>query len=236
VAGAFVKPGPATRPEAYIVFCLHELGGEGDANRWLANRRRDVAGLLTDTEPARLSDAQVEESHRLHRSFENSDLVVIDWEAALIVNLTGTCDEILTVLEMANLQMEEFRWIDQTLDRYLDRTYTELARSRWPLGIASGTALLTLRRLRIDLTRLTEGATNVTKFIGDWHLARVYLLARERFHLDQWRTSVEQRLGQLDQLYTLAHNEQYERRMLVLEAAIVVLFVIDLLAIFLWKA
>lgn len=75
----------------------------------------------------------------------------------------------------------------------------------------------------------------MTKFVGDWHLARVHRLARERFHLDQWRASVERRLGQLDQLYTLAHNELYERRMLVLEVAIVLLFVIDVLALFLWK-
>ncbi len=233
--GCLVRPGPVSDPEAYTVFCLTDLGGEPDANRWLAGREREAAGLLAETDPNRLSDAQVAEALRLQRSFENTDLVVIDWDAALAVDLAGPPEDVLVVLELANLQLEEFRWIDRTLDRYLDRAYAELGRPRWPLGTGAGAALRSLRRLRIDLARLVDEVTHVTKFVGDWHLARVHHLTRERFHLDQWRASVEDRLGQLDRLYTLAHGELYERRMLVLEVAIVVLFVIDLLALFLMK-
>jgi hypothetical protein len=233
--GCLVKPGPVSDPEAYTAFCLTDLGGEPDTNRWLADRQREAAGLLADTDPTRLSDAQVAEVLRLRRSFENADLVVIDWDAALVVDLTGYPEDVLLVLELANLQLEEFRWIDRTLDGYMDRAYDELGRPRWPLGTGSGAALRTLRRLRIDLAKLADEATHVTKFIGDWHLARVHLMARERFHLDQWRASVEDRLGQLDRLYTVAHNELHERRMLWLEVVIVALFVIDVLALFLWK-
>ena len=74
--------------------------------------------------------------------------------------------------------------------------------------------------------------TNITKFVGDWYLARVYLAARERFHLDRWRQSVEQRLSQLDQFYSVVQSEVYERRMLWLEILIAVFFAIDLYAIF----
>jgi hypothetical protein len=89
--------------------------------------------------------------------------------------------------------------------------------------------------LRVELAKLADEVTHVTKFIGDWHLARVYLLARERFHLDQWRASVVDRLGGLDQLYTLAQGERYNRRMLILEFIIVLLFAVDLVALFLLK-
>jgi hypothetical protein len=63
-------------------------------------------------------------------------------------------------------------------------------------------------------------------------LARVYLAAHERFHLDRWRSSVEHRLGQLDRLYSVFHAEINERRMLWLEIIIVVFFAVDLLALF----
>jgi hypothetical protein len=89
--------------------------------------------------------------------------------------------------------------------------------------------LRSIRGLRIDLTRLADEVTHTTKFVGDWHLARVYLLARERFHLDQWRASVEHRIGQLDNLYTLARGEVHDRQMLWLELLIVIFFAIDLL-------
>src|SRR5262245_1522177 len=119
---------PPTEPEAYSAFCLTTLGGADDANRWLDDHRRAVAGLLTEADPARLSDAQVAELLRLRPSFENSDLVVIDWDAALVADLTGYVDDVLYVLELANLQLEEFRVMDRTLDRYLEQAYKDLER------------------------------------------------------------------------------------------------------------
>jgi hypothetical protein len=231
LAEALVRPGSEADPEAYTVFYLKHLDGERDANRWLADRQREVAGLLTGTPAERLSEAQVGEVLRLRRSYENADLVVIDWDAALVVELDGSPEDVLFVLELANLQLEEFRWMDRALDHYLERAYVDLARRRWwAFGSAAG-VLRSLRQLRIDLTKLADEATHITKFVGDWYLARVYLLARERFHLDQWRASVEQRLGELDRLYTMTRGDLYDRRMLWLEAIIVIFFAIDLLFI-----
>jgi hypothetical protein len=113
-------------PEAYTVFCLTDLGGATDANAWLAGQRRAVAGLLTETMAEKLSDAQVAEVLRIQRSFENTDLAVIDWDAALVVDLTGYVDDVLYALELANLQLEEFRVMDARLDKYLDRAYADL--------------------------------------------------------------------------------------------------------------
>ena len=233
LADALVRPGPEVEPEAYTAFSLTHIAGERDVNRWLAGRQRDVAGLLTGVPGARLSETQVAEVLRLRRSFENTDLVVIDWDAALVAELDGSTEDVLHVLEVANLQLEEFRWMDRSLDRYLERAYGDLGRRRWWAFGAAASVLRSLRQLRIDLTKLADEVTHTTKFVGDWHLARVYLLARERFHLEQWRLSVDQRLGELDRLYTLTHGDLYERRMLWLEVVIVVFFAVDLFLLFL---
>jgi hypothetical protein len=182
-------------PEAYTVFCLTDLGGARDASLWLAGQRREVAGLLTETAAEKLSEAQVAEVLRIQRSFENSDLVVIDWDAALVVDLSGYMDDVLYALELANLQLEEFRMMDQRLDKYLDRAYEDLERRPVALFGAANKVLRQLRRFRVDVAKLTDEVTHITKFFGDWHLARVYLGARDRFYLDQWRASVEQRLA-----------------------------------------
>jgi hypothetical protein len=226
---ALAAPGPVSEPEVYTVFRLSHLGKELDANLWLADREREVAGLLTNTAPARLSDAQVADVLRLRRSFENSDLVVVDWDAALVVDLDGSGEDVLRVLELANLQLEEFQWMDRSLDRHLEQAYGELGRRRWWRFGDSAAVLRSLRRLSVDLARLADEVTHITKFVGDWHLARVYLLVRERFHLDQWRASVEGRLEELDRLYTKTRGEVYDRRMLWLEAVIVIFFAIDLI-------
>ncbi|MBN9119418.1 MAG: hypothetical protein J0I06_09705 [Planctomycetes bacterium] len=228
LSAALVRPDEPTEPEAYTAFTLTHFGDTRDANRWLADRGRAVAGLLAETPDDRLSDAQVAEVLRLRRSFNNTDLVVIDWDAALVVELDGSADDVLFVLELANLQLEEFRWMDRALDRYLERAYEDLGRRSWWSFGAMPSILRSLRRLRVDLAKLVDEVTHVTKFIGDWHLARVHLLARERFHLDQWRASVEQRLEELDRLYTITRGDLYDRRMLTLEIVIVVFFAIDL--------
>jgi hypothetical protein len=232
---AMVRSELPTAPEAYTCFCITDLEGERDTNHWLGEERRALAGLLTGTNPSRLSEAQVGEVLRVQRSYEITDLVVIDWDAALIVDLTGYVDDALYVLELANLQLEEFRVMDRKLDEYLNHVFEDLDRRQLPFSGGTGPVLRTLRRFRVDVARLADEVTHITKFFGDWHLARVYLGARDRFYLDQWRQSVQQRLEQLDRLYSVLSGEVYDRRMLLLELIIVVLFVIDVAGLFFLK-
>ena len=119
------------------------MGQASDANQWLASNRRGVAELLTDATPGSLSEMQIGEVLRISRSYANNDLVVIDWDAALSVELAGQMNDVLYVLELANVQLEEYRVMDQRLDRYLDRAYDDLKRRRFGL---LGTYSVTLGR------------------------------------------------------------------------------------------
>jgi hypothetical protein len=229
------RSSPPSDPEVYTVFCLKQIEGVVNVPQWLAAEARNVAGLLAETNAEHLSDAQIAETVRVQRSFESTDLTVIDWDAALVVDLTGYVDDVLYVLELANIQLEEFRMMDRMLDQYLIKAYEDLERKRFLRFGTSTATLSTLRRFRVDLTKLADEVTNITKLFGDWYLARVYLGASERFHLDHWRSSVDNRLGQLDQLYSVFHSEVNERRMLWLEIVIVVLLLIDVAALFFWK-
>ena len=227
---ALVRPSEISEPEAYTVFCLYEADGVADLEHWLREHRRDVAGLLTARPPNRSSESQVDEVLRQQRSLEKTDLTVIDWDAALVIDLTGHADDVLLVIELANLQLEEFRHMDRSLDRFMNQAYLDLERrSMWRFG-ASTTMVRKLRWFRIDLAKLADEVTNITKFFGEWHLARIYLAARERFHLDNWRSSVDQRLGQLDQLYNMVRSEIAERRMFILELVIGALILIEFLS------
>jgi hypothetical protein len=227
---ALVRPSEPREPETYTVFCLHDLNGAADTERWLADHRPDVAGLLLNRAPARLSAAQVDEALRQFRSMEKTDAVILDWDAALVMDLGGHADDLLFIIELTNLQLEEFRQMDQALDRFMNQAYADLERRSLPLVGRSASVLRKLRWFRIDLARLADEVTNITKFFGDWHLARVYLAARERFHLDQWRDSIEKRLAQIDQLYNLVSSEVSERRMFILELVIGLLILIELLS------
>ena len=83
-------------------------------------------------------------------------------------------------------------------------------------------------RLRIDLARMSDELSNITKFFGDWHLARIYQALASRFHLSDWHKTTDEKLKTLDDLYQLFAADRNNRYMLILEITIVLLFVIDL--------
>ncbi|MBI3297643.1 MAG: hypothetical protein HYZ75_05735 [Elusimicrobia bacterium] len=228
-------------PEAYTVFCVSDpspSAGGKTAEMWLEEWRDEVAGLLTEeADFDRLSDAEVRETTRCSFSYTNDDLLVIDWDAALVLDPTGATDDVLYILEVANLQLTELQIYDGILDRTLESAYDDLERfaASPPLLGGPGDVLPRLKTVLIDLTKFSEEMTNITKFFGDYHLARVYMGARERFHLQEWERLLEGRLERLDGVYKRISDDQASRRMILLEVAIVVLFVVDLASIFLKK-
>ena len=96
-----------------------------------------------------------------------------------------------------------------------------------------GNVLRELRDIRIDLARFNDELSNITKFFGDWHLARIYENISARFHLGDWHRSIDGKLKTLDDLYQLLKHDQNNLLMVVLEVTVVLLFVIDLVFLFL---
>jgi hypothetical protein len=236
-----IKPAAEIRgPEAYTVFCLETVGGDPSrpVAEWVQARRQELAHLLGE-EPSGppLAPAQVNEMFRVSQSYTVDDLTVIDWDAALVIDRSGYVDDVLYVIELANLQLEEFRLLDHRLDKFFLRAYDDLDRyfARPRIFRGPRKIMRALRSIRMDVTKMTEEVTNITKFVGDWYLARVYLGCKDRFHLAHWEAAVDQKLNQLDELYTIANSEINNWRMLLLEALIVALFLLDLAALFLLK-
>jgi hypothetical protein len=86
----------------------------------------------------------------------------------------------------------------------------DLERRPMPRFGAANKTLRRLRRFRVDEAKLTDGVMHTTKFFGGSYPARVYPGTCDRFYLDQWPTSVEQRFAQLDRLYSVVHAEVNE--------------------------
>ena len=237
LAPYFIRPVPQLAPEeAYTVFCIESPlstvdGADLSAENWLRAQRREVASLLTqEPDIDHLSTQEADESTRRYLSYYEHDLVVVDWDAALIVDHPENFDETLYVMELANLQLAELEAYDRILDEALERSYRDLSVRR---ARTRGDILRELRDIRIDLARFNDELSNITKFFGDWHLARIYENISARFHLGDWHRSIDGKLKTLDDLYQLLKHDQNNRWMLILECTIVLLFVIDLIILFL---
>jgi hypothetical protein len=225
--------------EAYTVFCIHAPlvspdGSTVSTESWMHTSRREIASLLTEEpDPGHLSQQEADESTGKHFSYYDKDVVVIDWDAALVVDEPRYIDEIIYIMELANLQLAELEAYDRILDDAVERSYRDLSARRVRSWGSAGVQR-ELREIRVDLSRLSDELSNITKFFGDWHLARIYKGLSDRFHLNDWHRSIDEKLKTLDDLYQMLRADQNTRWMLILEAAIVLLFVIDLVAIFWW--
>ncbi|MGO8704517.1 MAG: hypothetical protein ACLQVA_11910 [Candidatus Brocadiia bacterium] len=241
-----VKPGLDTPvpelppPERYTVFCIGvpfpaESGGDSDCEAWLREHEREVAALLVgEPEPSRLSRQEVHDTTKCWYSYYQRDLAVIDWDAALLIDAPEDYNDTLYVIEMANLQLEELRVYDQKLDDVLDKAYADVERAAPSYAFGERQRVLReLREIRMDMTKVSDEISNITKFFGEWHLARIYMGCAERFHLAEWDNMVSQKLRALDGLYTMLQQDSTSRALLILDAAIVGLFVIDLTVIIL---
>ena len=201
-------------------------GSRSHAEKWFQSHRRQVAALLTqEAEIERLSKQEADESTGRYLSYYDSDLVVIDWDAALMIDEPRDFDETLYIMELANLQLAELEAYDRLLDDALERSYRDLGER--PLR-SRGDILRELREIRIDMARFNDELSNITKFFGDWHLARIYEKISSRFHLSDWHRTIDGKLKTLDDLYQLLKHDQNNRWMVILEATIVLLFIIDL--------
>ena len=221
--------------EAYTVFCIQSplattTGAPLNAESWLASQRREVASLLTqEPDIDHLSAQEADESTGRFLSYYEHDLVVVDWDAALILDQPENFDETLYIMELANLQLAELEAYDRMLDVALERSYRDLGERRLR---ARSEVMRELRDIRIDLARFNDELSNITKFFGDWHLARIYENISARFHLGDWHRSIDRKLKTLDDLYQLLKHDQNNRWMMILEVTIVLLFVIDLVILF----
>ena len=222
------------KSEEYTVFCFYELPKDAQGNpvraeQWLAGNRLEVAGLLTEEEePAALSEQEATESTEQYLSYYYTDLAVIDWDAALVVDEPADVDEMLYIIELANVQLMELEAYDRLLDASLQLAYQDVGQRR---ARPRQEVHRNLREIRVDLERFNDELSNITKFFGDWHLARVYRNVSARFHMSDWQTVVNEKLKTLGELYQLLQQDWVNFWMVILETTIVLLFVLDLIII-----
>jgi hypothetical protein len=229
-----VRPVPMLmQAEAYTVFCVAGLPGvEGQGVRaedWLTANRRRVAALLMQEENAEaLSEQEVSESTELYLSYYGDDLVVVDWDSAVVVGQQDSLDDVLHIMELANVQLVELAAYDRVLDEALQVAYNDMNRQT----VRSTRKMLeNLRELRIDLARISDELSNITKFFGDWHLAKTHRNLADRFHLGDWQRIIGEKTRTLDGLYQILLQNRLNSVMLLLEVTIVLLFIIDLVVL-----
>jgi hypothetical protein len=209
--------------EDYVVFHIESFAQPFYASRFCSEQGRQIAQILR-AERQILSDQEVDDAITARISFGIEDLTIIDWNAALLIDREG--EDVRAVLDFANVELLEMRYLDQRLDRALDEAYDTLSRPSLNLLRVFGYYSAALRRvaeLQVDNAILFEGVNNTLKLLGDQYLARVYRLVNKRFHLDEWDASILRKLQTLESIYEKISDQAANRRMEILEWVIIIL-------------
>jgi hypothetical protein len=192
-----------------------------------------LAGLVR-LESGALSAEEVDEALRVHLSYSPDDLLVVDWAAAVLFD--RDCDETLQAIEFANLQLLEFRHIDNRLDDSLADALRSLhppGRSWLPFWHIYARPLRHLGELKVEANGLFERTGNVLKLVGDQYLARVYRLVAGRFHLEEWEQSIQRKLEVAEGSYQVVSDQASTLRTEFLEIVVILLILLEvILAIF----
>lgn len=192
---------------------------------------RTLAQILR-AERQPLSDQETADALAARISYTPDDAAIIDFNAAILfLREDHGAADVRDVLEFANVELLEMRFLDDRLDAALDRAYRAMSRHTWRTKLSLGSEaadLARIARLQVDGAQLFEGVNNALKLIGDQYLARVYRLAAQRFHLPEWDASILRKLQTVESIYQKLSDRQSNRRMELLEWIIIALIAIEI--------
>ena len=232
LAGALRQPTQPRIQEDYLVGVVHALDNTPTAEALLA--RVDLAALLSG-EHRPLSAAARADLLRHRFSYYEDDLVVLTWDRAFVYEPRGDAD-VTDVIEVANAQLLEMRYYDELLDAELPRMNAHVAAARSGLNPLAARRYAGLARrlysLVADVTELTERVDNALQVTEDVYLARVYAAALEQFRVAAVTAAVNRKLAIIRETYTALYDEAAGARAELLEIAIVVLIMFEIVMAF----
>jgi len=215
--------------EDYTVVLVRALEGDLGADAVL-----QWPGLpkLMLGEPSQKPLAQKQRQDILQYAFGylEEDLVDIDWNSAFVLDPAGGA-ELVDVLEFANSLLLNLRYYDDLLDAELRRIYTELSRTRQRSVIFSPYAKFAHEVMRnlLGLSELLERIDNAIKVAGETYTARIYRAAVVRLRIDMWNESIDRKQRSVSEAYGMLKGEAELGKSQLLEVAVVVLIVIELI-------
>src|SRR3989475_2398134 len=198
---AAIGPRLADFVEDYVVFQIEAFREPLEASMLWTEHAQTVAQVLR-AESRPLSQQEVSDALTSRLSFGPNDATLIDTDATLLFDPEG--EDVRAVIEFANTQLLEMRYLDAQLDEALERAYDLLGRTpglRRFLPSPYGLPLRRLGRLQLDAAVLFEQVTNALNLISQRYPTRRYRPVSPPLHPAEWEVSITRKLQSLDGNY-----------------------------------
>lgn len=225
---AIERPRLSHAVEDYSIFAITGWDEPASPATILDACRPELARVI-EAERGDLSLEQIARATSATMSYSPSDLAIVDWNAAVLFDREP--EDVIAVLQHANIELLELRVLDEELDAILDHadeTMNQLSQSRlWP-GLSQGRMLTRFASVQTDAAVMFEGVNNAIKLLGNQYLARFYRLGASRLDLPSWQASVQRKLEATESLYQKMSDTTSTRRMETLEWVIVILIAVSI--------
>lgn len=182
--------------EEFTVLLIRQI--ERSPEELLARCGTALARMLRSLE-APLSDDDVEEILQSRGRYSQADLVIVDWEGAVIIDAAQDFEGDIELLKIGNYQLLRYRLLDGAIEQSLRQLRQNVGRrfsSLWPLSPRKRTLQGIVER-RLDLLLDFEKIDQSLLLIGDWYSAEIYRLIVDELYLDEWKAAVSNKLDHL---------------------------------------
>ncbi|HMJ52606.1 MAG TPA: hypothetical protein VK540_11035 [Polyangiaceae bacterium] len=212
--------------EDFTVFALGSVpSGDMDAQAVLAHL------LSGEPRDRKLAPAMIQELARRAIRYYDDDLVLVDYDAAVIVDQDDVT-ALVDIFEVASAQLLELRFYEGMLGRALEKLLQDVRMARttvWLLRspfrrIAHRAALLV-----IELGELSDRLERAITLKGDSYSVQVYREAASRFRLAEADASVKEKVETISRVSEVLGHEIHTRRDLLLEVLVIVLIAFEVL-------
>ena len=232
---AIDRPVMSDLAEDYYLLTIERLSEPLKADDLVRDYRQVLAQLLR-LESLPLSSQQQAEALETRMSYFPDDLVIVDWNAAIIYD--RDYEDTANVLEFLNVELLETRYIDSILDQRIEE-YGALVhrKTEWPVPLRTPykRTLQELAEMRTESLLLAERVENSLKLVGDPYLARVHSAAAERFHLREWGHIISDKLDIIGTFYQILSDRVRTGQSQTLELTVIAVIIIELMVALLYR-
>ena len=213
----------------YPVYCISDTEYD-NVKKLVDNNKKEIASLLLGLkDKSKFSEEQISNILKFNTRFYNKDYSIIHWNGTLAIDNEADYEDLLFIIEIANVQFIKLRAYDDYIGNYL-ADYLDLSKNRFKRGInffnPVSQMIKNISRIRVELEHITEIMDNFEKFFGKWYMAKIYYLASSSFEIPRWKKLIESRLDTVDDLYTMINNEKNRKKMLFLNFLTLLLFLL----------
>ena len=185
--------------EEYSILLVQQAKPSPD--QWIEKNALDLANFIRSQRDV-FDKSETADTLLSRVRYSKKELTLVDWKGAVIIAPQGDFESDIALLKIGNYQLLRYRMLDRSVEVMLDRISADfLENKKRPLrpGPTRGNIRQIIRH-RLEVMIDFERTEQSLLLIGDWYTAKLYEVIRDEFYLEDWKSSVRDKLDNVQNI------------------------------------